>query len=82
MTRKMLAAGAAALGFLSATSANAAAIYQNIGDITKIAKAVASPALASIAPVPEPATWGMMLLGIGVIGGMMRSQRKPAPAVA
>jgi hypothetical protein len=28
------------------------------------------------AAVPEPATWGMMLLGFGMIGGAMRSSRR------
>lgn len=28
------------------------------------------------AAVPEPATWGMMLLGFGAIGGVMRRQRR------
>jgi hypothetical protein len=27
--------------------------------------------------VPEPATWGMMLLGFGAIGASMRRKRKP-----
>lgn len=27
------------------------------------------------APVPEPATWAMMLVGFGVVGGAMRSRR-------
>jgi hypothetical protein len=29
-------------------------------------------------PVPEPATWGMMLLGLGAVGGAMRSRRATA----
>lgn len=29
-------------------------------------------------PVPEPATWGMMLLGLGAVGGAMRSRRGTA----
>ena len=30
--------------------------------------------------VPEPATWGMMILGFGVVGGAMRRRRRrPAP---
>lgn len=31
--------------------------------------------------VPEPATWGMMILGFGVVGGAMR-RRRPAPSRA
>lgn len=28
------------------------------------------------APVPEPATWGLMIAGFGVIGGAMRARRR------
>ena len=28
-------------------------------------------------PVPEPTTWAMMLIGFGVIGGVMRTRRRP-----
>ncbi len=31
---------------------------------------------AAIGAVPEPATWAMMILGFGLIGGAMRSQRR------
>ncbi len=31
---------------------------------------------ANLAGVPEPATWGLMILGFGVIGGAMRSRRR------
>jgi hypothetical protein len=31
-----------------------------------------------VAPVPEPATWAMMLLGFGGIGMAMRRRRRPA----
>ena len=36
------------------------------------------PALdnVSITSVPEPATWGMMLLGFGLVGAGVRSRRK------
>lgn len=30
----------------------------------------------SISAVPEPATWAMMLLGLGFVGGAMRSRRR------
>jgi hypothetical protein len=33
-----------------------------------------------VAPVPEPGTWAMMLLGFGAIGLMIRRRRRPALA--
>lgn len=33
------------------------------------------------AAVPEPATWAMLVLGFGVMGGAMRSRRKPQVAL-
>lgn len=35
--------------------------------------------LASIAPVPEPATWAVMMLGFGGMGVSMRRRRRQAP---
>ena len=32
--------------------------------------------------VPEPATWAMMLVGVGMVGGAMRMRRKTALATA
>ena len=34
------------------------------------------------AAVPEPATWGMMLLGFGVMGVSLRRRRRSLPALA
>ena len=31
--------------------------------------------------VPEPATWAMLILGFGVVGGALRSARRKQPAV-
>ncbi len=39
-----------------------------------------SQSLASSAPTPEPATWVMMLVGIGAVGGVMRSRRRAVTA--
>lgn len=36
----------------------------------------------AIAGVPEPATWAMMLVGVGAIGGAMRSTRRKVSAAA
>jgi hypothetical protein len=34
------------------------------------------------APVPEPSTWAMMLLGFGFVGGAMRSRRRQKVTVS
>lgn len=38
--------------------------------------------LASISAVPEPATWGLMMLGFGAVGATMRSPRNRRKRVA
>ncbi len=30
----------------------------------------------AVSPIPEPATWAMMLLGFGLVGGAMRARRR------
>ncbi len=37
---------------------------------------------AAVPSVPEPATWGMMLLGFGVMGVSLRRRRRSFPALA
>ncbi len=37
--------------------------------------AATSPELAMSTAIPEPATWGMMIIGIGLVGGMLRRRR-------
>ncbi len=37
---------------------------------------------ATVAGVPEPTTWAMMLIGLGGLGAAMRSRRKHAVALA
>ncbi len=46
-----------------------------------IYRASSSAVLYGVSPaVPEPATWGMMLLGFGIIGGALRQRRTLALA--
>lgn len=48
--------------------------YTNIGNQ---ALANATPyTIASPGAVPEPATWAMMLLGLGFVGGVLRTRRR------
>lgn len=51
------------------------------GTYTMPAGAVSQPSVAatgnfSVAAVPEPATWGLMVLGFGAIGGALRTSRR------
>jgi hypothetical protein len=38
--------------------------------------------ISPIAAVPEPATWAMMILGFGLVGGAMRSRQRQSVRVA
>lgn len=38
--------------------------------------------VGSFAPVPEPATWGLMIVGFGGVGALLRSRRRQAVAFA
>ena len=49
---------------------------QLIGDIGSYSGTV------NVAPVPEPATWAMMILGMGMVGLGLRMRRRTASAVA
>lgn len=55
----------------SVGQANANARFSNLRFLSE---ATFGP--ASTAPVPEPATWAMMLLGFGFVGGAMRSAKR------
>jgi hypothetical protein len=62
-------------GFLSSSA--------NIGSFTLTDGYVAAIGGLSLnGGVPEPATWAMMLIGLGGLGAMMRSRRRPVGAGA
>ncbi|MDE2621119.1 MAG: PEP-CTERM sorting domain-containing protein [Sphingomonadales bacterium] len=68
-------AGSACLFFNSfSTAPNAFFFQQSTSDSGYW---VASQITTATAAVPEPATWGMMMLGLGVIGVAMRRRRAP-----
>jgi hypothetical protein len=50
------------------------------GALGKTPGNISGNAAFAIAAVPEPATWGLMLLGFGGIGMAMRRRRRPALA--
>lgn len=55
--------------------------YVNIGNSAVTGKTAFTPTAVPTSPVPEPATWLMMLFGFGMIGFAMRSS-KARPAFA
>jgi len=48
------------------------------GNVVGTRKAGSYVGNMNISPVPEPATWAMMLLGFGAVGFAMRRRRRPA----
>lgn len=58
---------------------NATAFYKldasNVDKLTLAYNASSNAVLYSTGAVPEPATWGMMILGLGAIGGVMRRRQ-------
>ena len=51
-------------------------------DLSSTQAALEADNIGVIAAVPEPGTWGMMLLGFGAIGASLRRRRRAVPAFA
>ena len=70
-------------GNQTAGSSNGRFIFDFSAPVTSVTFASGSNAfeVASVAgAVPEPAAWALMLVGVGAVGGMMRSRRGIAAA--
>ncbi len=52
----------------------------SIGQSTVGAQTAVTGGILSFTPVPEPATWALMLIGFAGVGAAMRRSRKPALA--
>ena len=77
-------------GILFKTSANLVNLYNNAGTMGLIYSPIGSDVdattvvgtptvTAAVAAVPEPATWAMMIVGMGTIGfAMRRKTSRPA----
>lgn len=59
---------------------NAANFKINHGSVSGVS--LYSTGLPPVTPVPEPATWAMMILGFGLVGGALRSRRRITVAYA
>jgi hypothetical protein len=60
----------------------ATVIVDIIGGSPSITVNVGSDLDASTRGVPEPATWALMLIGVGGIGGVMRRRHRLGAAAA
>ena len=50
-------------------------------DRTAVPKELITGGVTLLSAIPEPATWGMMLIGLGGLGAMMRTRRRASALV-
>jgi hypothetical protein len=55
---------------------NNISFYPNIDDAPDAGGVVFNEGSATLSAVPEPKTWMLSLMGLGVVGGMVRSRRR------
>lgn len=70
------------LGFAAAlamaTGANAATFLNEANTDASSAINLFNSVVGVVTPVPEPATWAMMLVGVGALGAALRAKSKAA----
>ena len=52
--------------------------FDTIHPTTQVHRAIADGIVAQAAIVPEPATWGLLIVGVGAVGGALRRRRYAA----
>ncbi len=71
---------------VSPVTFNGLGFIENYSDVATFRNLVVASAASDVglraAPIPEPAAWAMMLVGVGAIGGMTRRRRSSALAAA
>ncbi len=72
------------LGFRTAAGTNVNLFFQGSGGRYRVnttgpfTSSFVNATSSAAAAVPEPATWGLMILGFGVVGASLRRRRAPA----
>lgn len=67
---------------LYSNSATSFSLIRDPGDWPDGVTGEFSATVTRVAGVPEPASWAMMIMGIGGIGGMIRRRRRATPELA
>ncbi len=74
--------GAYSISFRALTGGTVAGRISSFGTGTDNQGPILDNFSLSIAAVPEPGTWAMMILGFGLIGGALRTRKRAVLAVA